>query len=169
MPRMLPQLRLSLLLAVLAGATLGATCNGDDPVFPGAGDKLTTGTWGGVNAGVIVNDTIAHIHIACTLGNFPMPVTVDAAGRFTVAGTYVLRAYPVHIGPDLPAQFRGQIARSRLTLSITVNDTVERKTVNLGPVTVTLGREPQMGPCPICRAEMLGQRSEVKGQSGRVN
>jgi hypothetical protein len=39
-----------------------------------------------------------------------------------------------------------------LTLAIAVNDTVEKKVVALGPVTVVYGREPQMGPCPICRA-----------------
>jgi hypothetical protein len=82
---------------------------------------------------------------------------------------YVLRAYPIHIGPDLPAQFSGQVRDNRLTLRVVVNDTVEKKTVNLGPVTVTLGREPQMGPCPICRAEMLGQRAEVKAHSERHN
>ncbi|MGH7713356.1 MAG: hypothetical protein ACREOG_18860, partial [Gemmatimonadaceae bacterium] len=35
---------------------------------------------------------------------------------------------------------------------VTVNDTVEKKTVVLGPVRVTFGREPRMQVCPICRS-----------------
>ena len=132
-------------------ALLVATCYGQDPIVPAIGDTLPKGTWGGENAGLIVNDTIAHAHIGCTLGNFPAPVTFAAAGRFTVDGTYVLRAFPVHIGPDLPAQFAGQVTGTRLTLIVTVNDTVDKKIVTLGPVTVSLGSDPRMGPCPICR------------------
>jgi len=138
-------------LALLAGATLlAATCD-HDPVYPPAGERLAVGTWGGENAGVIVDDTVAHVHIGCTLGSFPGPVRLDADGRFSVAGSYTLRAFPVHIGPAHPAQFSGSVANGRLTLTVAVNDTVEKKLVVLGPVVVTFGREPRMGPCPICR------------------
>jgi hypothetical protein len=34
---------------------------------------------------------------------------------------------------------------------VAVNDTIEKKLVALGPVTVTFGREPRMQQCPICR------------------
>jgi len=34
-----------------------------------------------------------------------------------------------------------------MTLTVTLTDTA----VTLGPVQLTLGQEPQMGPCPICR------------------
>lgn len=81
----------------------------------------------------------------------PGRVQLDANGRFTTDGSYVLRAYPVQIGPSLPAQFSGRVAGGTLTLAIAVNDTVERKVVALGPITVIYGREPKMGPCPICR------------------
>ena len=64
----------------------------------------------------------------------------------------MLRAYPVMIGPELPAQFSGRVVGRTLTLAVAVNDTVEKKVVALGPITVTFGRTPQMGPCPICRA-----------------
>jgi hypothetical protein len=133
--------------------TLAGACSADDAVHPAAGEQLAVGTWGGENAGVIVNDSIAHVHIACTLGNIPAPVVLEEGGRFDVAGTYVLRAYPIHIGPDLPAQFSGTITNNRLTLRVAVNDTVEKKTVNLGPVVLTLGRDPRMGPCPICTSK----------------
>ena len=138
-------------LTLLLGAVaVSATCYLDNTTVV-TGGKLSQGTWGGENAGLIVNDTIAHVHVGCTLGNFPAPVAVDDNGRFSVSGTYVLRAYPVFVGPYLPAQFAGQIAGNRLTLTVTVSDTVENKTVQVGPVSVTFGNEPRMGPCPICR------------------
>jgi len=139
-----------MLALLLSAATASATCYLDDAIVT-AGGNLPVGTWGGENAGLIVNDTIAHVHVACTLGNFPAPVTVDENGRFNVTGSYVLRAYPVFVGPYHPAQFAGQISGSRLTLTVTVSDTVEKKTVTVGPVTVTFKQEPRMGPCPICR------------------
>lgn len=112
---------------------------------------LSRGTWGGENAGAIVDDTIVHVHIGCTLGNFPPPATISAEGQFSVEGSYTLRAYPVAVGPPLPAVFTGVVNGSQLTLSVAVNDTVEKKQVAMGPVTVVLGREPRMQVCPICR------------------
>ncbi len=138
------------LALLLSAATVSATCYLDDALGTTDG-KLSVGTWGGENAGLIVNDTIAHVHIACTLGNFPAPVTVDDNGRFNVTGSYVLRAYPVFVGPYHPAQFGGQLNGDRLTLTVTVSDTVEKKTVTVGPVLVTFKQEPRMGPCPICK------------------
>ncbi len=155
-------------LFVSGVVVLTATCATQNPIVPVPGDTLAVGTWGGENAGVVVDSTIAHVHIGCTLGNFPAPVTFETGGRFNVAGTYVLRAYPVHIGPDLPARFTGQVEGNRLTLFVTVNDTVEKKTVTVGPVSVTLGRDPRMGPCPICERPgdmpTAGQGSGVRGQ-----
>jgi hypothetical protein len=63
----------------------------------------------------------------------------------------VLRAYPVQVGPELPAQFAGVVSGGTLTISVAVNDTVEKKLVAVGPVTVTFAREPHMQQCPICR------------------
>jgi len=62
----------------------------------------------------------------------------------------VLRAYPIMIGPELPAQFSGRVSGRILTMAIAVNDTVEKKVVALGPITVVYSRTPNMGPCPIC-------------------
>lgn len=138
------------LALILGAAAVSATCYLDNAVVT-AGDKLSVGTWGGENAGVIVDDTIAHVHVGCTLGNFPAPVAIDENGRFNVTGSYVLRAYPVFVGPYHPAHFAGQISGNSLTLTVTVSDTVEKKTVTVGPVTVTFKQEPRMGPCPICR------------------
>ena len=136
-----------LLAAVVA---LGAMCHSDRVVGPPS-DPLAKGTWGGNNAAVIVTDSQAHVHIGCTFGDVPGPVPVADDGTFSVAGSYVLRAYPVMVGPPLPAQFSGRVTGSLMTLTVVVNDTVAKKTQTLGPVSVTYGKEPSMGPCPICR------------------
>lgn len=137
--------------AVALAAAISAACA--DPLDSNPEDRLLAGTWGGASAGVIVSDSTAHVHINCTFGNFAVPVTVDTRGRFSVPGSYLLRAYPVVHGPELPAQFSGEIDGSRLTLTVAVNDTVEKKTVQLGPVVVRLGVEPRLDICPICRRE----------------
>ena len=134
----------------LVGLLVGS-CSGSSLLPPSDG-ILAVGTWGGDNSGVIVTDSAVHVHVGCTFGDMPGDVQLDPDGRFTVDGSYVLRAYPIQIGPSLPAQFSGRVAGGTLTLAIAVNDTVDRKVVALGPITVVYGREPEMGPCPICRA-----------------
>jgi len=69
-----------------------------------------------------------------------------------VPGEYLLRAYPVAVGPAMPAQFAGVLRGTALTLTVAVNDTVDKRLVVLGPVTVVLGHEPKLGPCPICKS-----------------
>jgi len=128
---------------------LAACSNGS--LVPSNG-RLALGTWGGENAAVIATDSVTHVHIGCTFGDLPGPIGLDASGRFTLDGSYVLRAYPIQLGPSLPAQFSGRVRGNTLTLAIAVNDTVEGKVVALGPVTVVFGRQPNLGPCPICAA-----------------
>jgi hypothetical protein len=132
-------------------ALLLSTSCGSSALSPSDG-FVALGTWGGDNTGMIVTDSAAHVHVGCTFGDMPGRIPFDASGHFTVDGNYVLQAYPIQIGPSLPASFSGQVVGRTLTLAIAVNDTVAKKVVALGPVTVVFGREPQMGPCPICRA-----------------
>jgi hypothetical protein len=134
----------------LALGLLLVACTESGPLPPSDGE-LSIGTWGGDNAGVIVTESQSHVHIGCTFGDMPPAIALDASGRFTVDGSYVLRAYPVQIGPPLPAQFSGRVVGRILTLAVAVNDTVEKKVVALGPITVVYGRTPSLGPCPICR------------------
>src|SRR5688500_19861886 len=75
-------------IAVLAAS--GATCGGNDPTSPDG--NLLTGTWGGENVSLVVENAIAHVHIGCTNGDFTAPVAVDADGNVNVSGSYVLRA-----------------------------------------------------------------------------
>jgi hypothetical protein len=105
------------------------------------------GTWGGDNAGLIVSDTDVHVHIGCTLGDAVGPIHPDANGRFEATGTYNVDAYPVSRGIIHPAQFTGQITGQMMTLTVSLTDTARV----LGPVNLTYGKEPKMGPCPICR------------------
>jgi hypothetical protein len=117
-----------------------------------SGDMLVTGTWGGDNAGLILDDSIAHVHIGCTFGDFHAPITVHDDNNFSVSGSYMLHAYPIQVGPSVPAVLNGVVEGNTVTMTIMVNDTVEKKQVVLGPSKVTLGKDPKMGPCPICRS-----------------
>lgn len=130
---------------------LGALIGPCDTGPTGIVDGMVVGTWGGDNAGLIADDSSAHIHIACTFGNVAQGIEPSAGGQFDVPGDYMLRAYPVAVGPAMPARFHGTVSGKSLTLSVTVRDTIADTTVTLGPVRLFLGREPEMGPCPICR------------------
>lgn len=144
-----------LALAILL--MVSVSCDSDELVT--TGDHLETGTWGGEDVWVDAQTADVHVHVGCTSGDFPAPIALDANGRFSVAGSYHIRLYPVAIGPSLPAQFAGVVNGNRLTFTVAVNDTVEHKLVVLGPAVVTFGRQPQMGPCPICTVEMRNARA----------
>jgi hypothetical protein len=128
---------------------LAFACNGSSP-SDAPPTALAEGTWGGEEAGVIAEDEVTHVHVGCTYGDFPGAIALDAAGRFSIPGEYQLRAYPVVMGPPMPAQFAGVVRGGELTFTVAVNDTIEKVLVVRGPVTVTYGREPAMANCPIC-------------------
>ena len=109
--------------------------------------KDLAGMWGGENAALIADDTSAHIHIGCTYGNIHNRIMLDADGRFDMAGEQNITAHPVDLGILHPARFSGRVIGSTMTLTVTLTDT----TVTLGPVLLWYGKEPRMGPCPICR------------------
>jgi hypothetical protein len=109
--------------------------------------KDLAGTWGGDNAVLIADDTSAHVHIGCTYGNIHQQLVVDANGNFDLPGEQNITAHPVDLGIMHPARFVGRVRGGDMTLTITLTDT----TVTLGPVVLVYGKEPQMGPCPICR------------------
>ena len=109
--------------------------------------KDLAGMWGGENAALIADDTSAHVHIGCTYGNIHNRIMLDADGRFDMAGEQNITAHPVDRGILHPARFSGRVIGSTMTLTVTLTDT----TVTLGPVLLWYGKEPRMGPCPICR------------------
>ena len=112
----------------------------------GLKDGIVQGTWGGENAGVIADDTSAHVHIGCTYGRVHQSIVPDPAGFFDVPGEQNITAHPVDLGVMHPARFSGRVLHGSMTLTVTLTDTA----VTLGPVQVRYGKEPRMGPCPIC-------------------
>lgn len=138
------------LLAVSASAASVLACSSTQANLPPSDGRVAIGTWGGDTAGFIVGDTAAHLHIGCTFGDVSGRIAVGSDGQFSVPGQYMLRAYPVAVGPALPAQFAGRVDGSAMTITVTVNDTVQHATVVRGPVVVRFGQTPQMANCPIC-------------------
>lgn len=138
----MPRIRIIELAGILAVAvTLACVSTSGTPITE------VSGTWGGENAGLIATDTSAHVHIGCTLGDTKGKIVADLDGHFTINGTYNVDAYPVDRGILHPAQFSGTITGKSMTLTVILTDTNQQ----LGPVTLTLGKEPKMGACPICR------------------
>ena len=112
----------------IVGLLVGS-CSGSSLLPPSDG-ILAVGTWGGDNSGVIVTDSVVHVHVGCTFGDMPGHVPLDQEGRFTVDGSYVLRAYPIQLGPSLPAQFSGRVSGRTLTLAIAVGADEVRFLIN---------------------------------------
>ena len=132
-----------MMLAVVASAVLIGPCDSTGLGAP----KDLAGMWGGENAALIADDSSAHIHIGCTYGDVHQQIIPDRDGRFDVPGEQNITAHPVDRGILHPARFVGRVSGRSLTLTVTLTDT----TVTLGPVQVFFDKEPQMGPCPICR------------------
>ena len=137
-------------LLLLVASVAALSCASTSPVIP-ADALIPLGTYGGDSGGMIVGDTAMHLHIGCTFGDVSGHVPVDASGRFDVAGSYMLRAYPIPVGPTVPARFTGTIDGDRIVVSATIDDTVAHQTVVHGPVSLRLGVEPRLANCPICR------------------
>ena len=132
------------MVAFAAATMVFGPCDPSAPVRP---PKGVVGTWGGENAALMADDTSAHVHIGCTYGDIHQLISPDSDGRFDVSGVQNITAYPVDRGILHPARFSGRIIGASMTLTIALTDTA----VTLGPVQLTYGKEPRMGPCPICR------------------
>ena len=150
--------RTGALLAFVALIVAADACASSSVALVPSDGKVPLGTWGGDNAGMIVGDTAMHLHVGCTYGDVSGRIAVDANGHFDVPGSYVLRAYPIVVGPSLPARFVGRLDGSVTTVTVTVDDTVQHATVVKGPVVVQLGDAPRLGPCPICRRPELTRK-----------
>lgn len=109
--------------------------------------QVPFGTWGGEDAALIVGQDGAHAHIGCTKGDVKGVIPLDADGRFDVDGSYNVNAFPVDLGVLHPARFTGVTDGRSLKFSVRLTDTGR----TVGPAIVTLGAEPQMRTCPICR------------------
>ncbi|MFL5620772.1 MAG: hypothetical protein ACJ79A_20520 [Gemmatimonadaceae bacterium] len=139
---------------VLVATTATLSCASASPILP-ADLQIPLGTYGGDSGGLIVGESAMHLHIGCTFGDVSGRVAVTPSGRFDVAGSYMLRAYPITVGPPVPARFAGTIDGDRIVVTATIDDTVAHTTVVRGPVSLRLGVEPRLGPCPICRRPVV--------------
>ena len=111
---------------------------------------------------MIVSDTAMHLHVGCTYGDASGRIALNSNGQFDVAGSYMLHAYPIAVGPSVPARFTGRLDGNSVTVTVTVNDTVAKQTVVKGPVTVVFGAEAKLGPCPICRRQIVNVARAVR-------
>jgi hypothetical protein len=109
-------------------------------------DRVPAGTWGGEDAGLIVTADGAHAHVGCTLGDVAGEIPVDDQGRFDVAGTYNVDAFPVDRGIRHPARFTGETDGRTLRFMVRLTDTMQ----TFASGELVLGREPRMQNCPIC-------------------
>ncbi|MEP6992329.1 MAG: hypothetical protein ABJA80_15465 [bacterium] len=142
--------RLAIVLLLSACGSTGTLASADG--------LLPLGNFGGTGAGMIVGDTATHLHIGCTYGDVSGRIALDQNGRFDVVGSYMLRVYPIAVGPPVPARFVGRLEGSTVVVTVTVDDTVQHVIVVKGPASVTYGVEPQDMPCPICRRPVLSHR-----------
>lgn len=146
------------MLVAVAATALVASCSSTSTTLAVSDGALALGTWGGDSSGLIVSDTAMHLHVACTYGDVSGRVVVGPNGDIDVAGSYMLRAYPIAVGPSVPARFVGHLDGSTLTIRAIVDDTVQHQSVTRGPVVVKLGDAPRLGPCPICRRPIVTRR-----------
>ena len=150
---------------LLFATSLFVACSSSPTVGPVDGE-LPLGTWGGDSAGMIVSDTSMHLHVGCTFGDVSGRIQLGADGTFDVAGTYTLHAFPIAVGPTDPARFTGKVIGATATVTATIDDTAQHKTVVHGPVVVSLGVTPRLGPCPICArpvvTKSVGARLEAR-------
>jgi hypothetical protein len=146
-------------VAALIGAIVVIVACGSTAGVPPADAKLALGQWGGDSGAMIVSDTAMHLHINCTYGDVSGRIALRSDGTFDVAGSYLLRAFPIAVGPPMPARFTGRVNGSSATVTVTVTDTLQRATVVRGPVIVTFRREPRLMPCPVCQRPIVTQIS----------
>ena len=156
---------------VPCGALIAALVSCSAPSSPTAlVGALPLGNWGGDSAAMIVSDTAMHIHVGCTFGDVSGQIQIDPTGTFDVQGNYTLRAFPIAVGPTVPAEFVGHVTSAKggtAMVTVTVNDTVGHQTVVRGPVIVVLGQSPTLMPCPVCRRPIVTRRGVTPLQSPR--
>src|SRR2546430_4995434 len=89
---------------VAAVAVLGPCEGGPSGVDGG----VVKGTWGGDNAGLMADDTSAHVHIGCTYGNVHQQIVPDADGKFDVPGGHNITAHPVDRSEEHTSELQSQ-------------------------------------------------------------
>ncbi len=110
-----------------------------------AADALLPGVWGGQHIRFEVTDGGANVEYDCARGSIEGKITVDAAGRFSVAGTF----YREHGGPvregegstGVPVRYAGRVGGSLMSLTVT------RGRETLGTYTLTRDSQGRVFKC----------------------
>jgi len=138
----MPTVRHSIRVPFALGAALltGAAC-ADAPAAP------LLGSWGGEHIALVVSATGADLEYDCAFGTIDAPIDLRASGSFTATGTHTFEhGGPIREGepPDThPAEYRGLIAGTIMTLTVTLTDT----TRTVGTFTLRRGRSPTIFKC----------------------
>ncbi|HVF50624.1 MAG TPA: hypothetical protein VNA19_11090 [Pyrinomonadaceae bacterium] len=113
----------------------------------GAGGTVPAGEWGGAHVGLTVTASGGRIEFDCAHGSIDGKLSLDAEGRFSVAGSFVKeRGGPVRIDekPDSsPARYSGRVEGKKMTLTLVLTDSGE----DLGTFTLTRGESPHLTKC----------------------
>jgi hypothetical protein len=128
------------LVAVPMGAC-GAAGGADPPA------AVPAGSWGGNHVSMQVTGSGATLQFDCAHGRIPSLLSLDAQGRFEIAGVFVREhGGPIQQGEpedSHPAVYSGRLEGNDLTLSIRLSD----DGTETGPFTVRLGTEARLFRC----------------------
>jgi hypothetical protein len=126
--------KLGVAALVVASAVVLLGCSGDQamtaPTSPGGGGSqgatvVLSGNWGGSGVVMEVGDTQVRIEFACARAILAAPISLDASGTFTVAGTYYPEGPgPIHQGDEdgKPATFLGRVSGNMMKLAVTIDE-----------------------------------------------
>jgi hypothetical protein len=126
-------------------AIYGYTCGGSPT---SASRAIPTGAWGGTSVALNVTQDGATLQFDCAHGSIGgSPATLDASGRFEVAGTFVReRGGPVRVDetPDShPALYSGTTDGRTMTLTVTLTDSQQP----VGTFELGFGKTPRLIRC----------------------
>ena len=86
-------------------------------------DRVPNGEWGGEHVRLTVEDAGGKIEFDCAHGSLDGPLSLDASGRFDVAGSLVGEGGPVQkdeAANARPARYRGETDGQHLSLAVTL-------------------------------------------------
>ena len=105
-----------------------------------------SGTWGGPNAGLLLEGGIGTVQYDCATGTIDSAIFPAPGGRFRASGTHRTgQGGPIRAGQIFISQratYTGTVTADQMTLSVMLEDGTA-----LGPFTLTKGAPPQLTRC----------------------
>ena len=108
-------------------------------------DRVPNGDWGGQHVRLAVVDGGGTIEFDCGHGSLQQPLTLDASGRFDVAGNLVAEGGPTQkdeTAATRPVRYSGQTDGQKMSLEVTL-DSGE----SAGTFTLTRGGTAKLVKC----------------------